>query len=370
MPEENPKDVSIYSLCLDPFNPRLPRDRDWASVDEGQLLQEFRRRYDLLELARSIADYGFRPRQAEALLVVPDSRTQESYVVIEGNRRLATLKLLTSPESRRASGLTGASATEWDELAERAKQFDLSNAPVIVYGNRGELDTYLGFRHITGPKPWRPEAKARFIAKLLVEGETIEATARRIGSNAYTVRRLAEGHAVYAQAVEAGIPMDRAEAAFGLFYNALAPQGIRDYLGLGLQSQVDKLPESPIPPDHIENLSTLMELLFGGSPDHIKGVIIESRELKKLGEVMAEPEARANLMRDWDLDRAWRVSGGGRNDLLALLSDTRSRLAEINGQALEYAKDEEVRTRVRNLYVIAVDMASRYKVNGYQAIGS
>ena len=266
MAEEPYKDVPIDSLRLDPGNPRLSRDRDWASVDEGQLLQEFRRRYALLELARSITDYGFRPRQAEALLVVPDPRTPGDHVVVEGNRRLATLKLLTDAESRVASGLTGGSATEWEELAKRAARFDLSMVPVIVYDDRTELDAYLGFRHITGPKRWRPEAKARFIAKLLSDGESIVSTARRIGSNAHTVRRLAEGHAVYTQAVDNGIPMDRAETHFGLFYNALAPQGIRDYLGLRPQGEIDRLPKSPVLPDHIENLRTLVELAVRRGP--------------------------------------------------------------------------------------------------------
>ena len=72
MPSEVYKDVPLDRLRLDPENPRLPMGADWFSESERNLLKEFYRRYNLIELARSIADKGFTPRHAEALLVIPD----------------------------------------------------------------------------------------------------------------------------------------------------------------------------------------------------------------------------------------------------------------------------------------------------------
>ena len=242
MPEEDYREVPLDSLRLDPENPRLRREEDWASESEERLLLEFARRYNLIELARSIADKGFWPRHAEALLVVEDPSAADSYVVIEGNRRLATLKLLTSADSRRAACTTG---SQWEELSEKASRLVLDSVPVIAYPNRTALNDYLGFRHITGPTPWRPEAKARFIAKLLSTGENVGDVARRIGTNHRTVRRYAEAHAIYTQALQAGMPMADVEASFGVFYNALDRQGIRDFLGLGRQADINTQPESP-----------------------------------------------------------------------------------------------------------------------------
>ncbi len=362
MPEETYKEVPLSSLRLDPENPRLPRDQDWASKSEDRLLREFFRRYNLIELARSIADKGFMPRHAEALLAVEDASNAGRYVVIEGNRRLATLKLLTSAASRQGAGITG---SQWVELAEKARRLvDSDQIPVIVYPDRAALNDYLGFRHITGPTPWRPEAKARFIAKLLSEGESVGEVARRIGSNHRTVRRYAEAHAIYTQAVEANIAMDQVEAAFGVFYNALDREGIRDFLQLGRQSEINTLPRSPVPPKAVEQLAELLGLLYGDASAGLEPVIGESRHLRKLGEVLANERARANLLRDRDLDRAWRVSGGGRSDLLGLLSELHLQLAQVNGQAREYSDDDEVRDDVRRIHVLVMEMADRYRVGG------
>ena len=361
MPDEGYKEVPLNNLILDPDNPRLPRDEDLDSRSEERLLKEFFRRYNLTELARSIVDKGFTPRHAEALLVVEDPSDPCSYVVIEGNRRLATLKLLTNAVSRRAAGITG---SEWQELVEKAAKTDLSRIPVIVYEDRSSLDDYLGFRHITGPKPWRPEAKARFITKLLGDGETVGEVARRIGSNHRTVRRFAEAHEIYEQALKVDIPMEGVEAAFGVFYNALDREGVRDFLGLGRQADIVTLPRSPVPSDSMNELRELIGLLHGDPPRGLDRVISESRDLRKLSDVLANDRARANLLRHRDLERAWRVGGGGRIELLGQLSDLYSGLAEVNGKAREYEDDREIRQEIQRIHNLVMDMASRYGVNG------
>ena len=359
MAQEEFREVPLGCLQLDPQNPRLPRDADWSSEPEVGLLRQFLRSYNLIELARSIVDKGFTPRHAEALLVVEDSSNADQYVVVEGNRRLATLKLLTCAESRREVGARG---SEWEDLARDASRLDLKRVPIIVYPNRAALDDYLGFRHITGPTPWRPEAKARFIAKLLGGGDSVGDVARHIGSNHRTVRRYAEAYAIYSQAAEADIEMDTVEAAFGVFYNALDIEGIRGFLGLGRQMDINTLPEAPVPSDSMEQLRELIGLLYGDSSRDLVRVIGESRDLRKLGRVLANSRARANLLRDRNLERAWHVSGGGRDDMLGQLSDLYSRLAEVSGKSMEYAEDDEVRSEVRRIRDLVLDMVKRYRI--------
>ena len=394
MADEYYTEVSLDRLHLDPGNPRLRQDVDWTVEPESGFLREFARKYNLVELARSIADKGFTPRHAEALLVItaapdqgaadtaapdqgaadtaaPDQGAADTaapnedpykgmhFIVIEGNRRLATLKLLTSADNRRNAG---ASNREWQSLARNASDLDTDHIPVVVYPDRKSLDDYLGFRHITGPTPWRPEAKARFVIKLLRDGESIGEVARRIGSNHRTVRRYAESHVIYVQAVEAGIPMEGAEAAFGVFYNALDYEGIRDFLGLGPQVEITALPESPVQPEDMIHLRELVELLHGDPSRDIQRVIKESRDLRKLGQVLANERARSNLLLDRDLERAWRVSGGGRADMIGALVDIQTRLSQVNGQARLYRDDDQIKQEVLLVYELAVDTAHNYGV--------
>ena len=141
-------------LRPDPENSRLPMEDNWSS--EAEFLREFYLRYNLIELARSIADKGFTPRHTEALLTIEDPSEPERYIVVEGNRRLATLKLLTSAENRKTAGVRG---PEWENLALQANFLNSQSVPVIVYPSKEALNSYIGFRHITGPSPWETGSK-------------------------------------------------------------------------------------------------------------------------------------------------------------------------------------------------------------------
>jgi hypothetical protein len=124
--------VPVGSLLLDPENPRLPDELDTS--DQQELLRYFLSNYQPDEIAESMAENGY--FSEEPLLVVPDG---DAFVVVEGNRRLAALKLLTSPADRDALR----TPTRWRDLAEVAQDKDLDQAPVVRYAARDELLDYL-----------------------------------------------------------------------------------------------------------------------------------------------------------------------------------------------------------------------------------
>src|SRR5260370_40818470 len=93
----------------------------------------------------------------ERLLTIASPTDSDRQVVVEGNRRLATLKLLTEVEARQAVG-----KPFWDEMAELAAEQSLTDVPARKSPNRESLLDYLGFRHVSGLLQWTPDAKARF----------------------------------------------------------------------------------------------------------------------------------------------------------------------------------------------------------------
>ncbi len=354
------RDIALSQLRVDSRNPRLRRELSDEDRTPDSLLLHFARTYNLIELARSMAEKGFTPRHAEALLVVEQPRGSDEFVVIEGNRRLATMRLLSDEDRRKSLALHG----EWDELAAMAaaQGHTFDPAPAIVYESREDLAEYLGFRHITGPTEWRPEAKARFIASLLSHGRSIQDVWRRIGSNAHTVRRYAEAHAVYEQALAFSIEGDRVEAAFGVFYNALDTLGVRSYLGLDPKRDFDNLPPNPVPSDHEGELREFISLLYGDEEQELPSVLKESRELKELSVVLLDRDATALLIDRRDLQHAYRVAGGGKSELLVLLKDSYARLVQASGQAHEFKTDAEIKTEVRRLRSLVEEMAERYEI--------
>ena len=80
--------LDVSSLDFDTQNPRFPSEIAAGPTDE--LIEKFVRDERLLEVIESIANQGY--FAGEPLLVVPHKKR---FVVLEGNRRLAALKLLT-----------------------------------------------------------------------------------------------------------------------------------------------------------------------------------------------------------------------------------------------------------------------------------
>ena len=83
---------SVTRLMLDPLNPRLPEaDRE---LSQRELLAALIENDDVEGLAKSVVDKGYYP--LEPLIAIDGENGNR--IVIEGNRRLAALKLLISPD--------------------------------------------------------------------------------------------------------------------------------------------------------------------------------------------------------------------------------------------------------------------------------
>ena len=164
---------------LNSKNPRLTDLALSKNPTQGEILEALWTRMAVDEVALSIAENGF--YRHEPLYA---ARESGKLVVVEGNRRLAAVKLLRDEKLRtqvKAAGLPIISA---------ATKKTLETLPVIVCG-RDELWSFLGFKHINGPQAWESYPKAHYIAWVHNQLKIpLEEIARRIGDKHSTVARL------------------------------------------------------------------------------------------------------------------------------------------------------------------------------------
>ena len=201
--------LRIDDLVLDGDNPRITH-----AESQHQAYQKVVRdqRTKLVRLAESIVEHGLSP--IEKLMVLEVSGKPKRYVALEGNRRVATLKLLSN-----APALTGLEMPDAmrRSLERLAGVFDRSKIePIDAYevASRQEGRFWIELRHNgedsgRGVVNWKPIVAARFRKKdpaiqaldMVMENggfEEEEAEAIRTDFSLTTFRRLMESKDVRA----------------------------------------------------------------------------------------------------------------------------------------------------------------------------
>ena len=320
----------IEDLFLDPANFRLPQT--FELEEQRELCAFIEARYDLDELGESIARDGFRPE--EPLIAVEEDGL---LIVVEGNRRLSTLRLLTDqsfravlPESRRK---------RWSQLAATPPVTggDLLEVPVVVYAERSEVEGSLGFRHVSGIAPWSAESKARYVSHLVRQGHKFSEVARMIGSKSDYIRRQYVAHAALLEAAANEVETDRAERYFGVYYRALSSPLAREFVGIDWS---EENAEDPRLRQGTEPMAEFLSFLFG-TPEE-PPVITDSRRVDDLGRVLGDETARSVLREERSLEAALDVLGGDVSATNAQLRGALARLRQANGAAFEFAGDEDL----------------------------
>lgn len=155
--------LTIDDLLLHSENPRIGS----VSTQREALQKILDEQEDkLAELAESIATDGMSP--IERILVRPEKPGGQRYVVMEGNRRLAALKLLTNPGALTNMSVTPTLQKRFESLG---KDFDRSTVePLECYesGDTVETNKWIYLRHTgenkgRGVVPWSAVASRRFM---------------------------------------------------------------------------------------------------------------------------------------------------------------------------------------------------------------
>lgn len=331
--------LQVDSILLDPENPRL------VFTDPPSQLDLLRRLFDdeaLDELMPSLRDNGF--FEEEPIVVIPNDGAYPGgdWICVEGNRRLATVKLLLSADLRRDAQTDG-----WPSLPTSQLR-SLRKLPCVIYPNRQQVLPFLGFRHITGAKKWEPFQKSRFIARLVDDGRPIVEIQDLIGDTTQQVKRLYQDFVVFKQ-IEGSMPSVSREVRrrFSLLEVTLNQRPIKDYLGMPTRLPSESVQSPLIPEDNETELRRVMTWVFGN--DTAVPVVSESRDISKLAKVVEDPDARSYLIRTSDLEGAFEFAGGEREYLLRRLGRAERLVADAASIAAQYSDDESIQTSVLRL---------------------
>ena len=185
--------MKVSDLALDFESPRLVEFGLTVKTKESEIIKVLWEAMDVRELVLSIATSGF--FRHEPMIVEREGRRN---VVIEGNRRLAAVKILLD------TNLADELNVIVPSISQSAKEA-LETLPCLR-GTRERAWRYLGFKHVNGPAKWSSYAKAKYIADVHRNfGVPLEDIAQQIGDTHQTVQRLFRGLIVIEQAEEMGV---------------------------------------------------------------------------------------------------------------------------------------------------------------------
>ena len=292
MDVQKPQMVKVLELQFDRRNPRLAEMSVSEQTTDEEIIQILWDAMDVRELIMSIQASGF--FHHEFLIVEKDT-----LVVLEGNRRLAAVRLLLEPR------LLEEQTNQIHQLTQSDKN-ELRSVPV-VYGTRESAWRYLGFKHVNGPAKWSSYAKSCYIATVHREhGVSLQDIARQIGDTHRTVQRLFQGLMVKEQAEETRkFDLDdrwNNHFSFSHLYTGITYQGISSFLGLKPEHEEK---ERPVPEDKESELGELFQWLYGSKKENLPPIVqSQNPHLRQLDRVLGHPEALETLRARRSLDMA------------------------------------------------------------------
>ncbi len=153
--ELDQRELPIENLLFDETNPRLPE-----KLAQSAVLLRLAHDRKTRVLAEHIAKFGLNPLDRTAVIEHQD--LHDRFVVLEGNRRLAALRLLHNPES---AGVLARS--RYSGIATKAVVPIPSVVRCVVFTTRDDGDVWIRLRHSgeangAGLVPWNAQQAARY----------------------------------------------------------------------------------------------------------------------------------------------------------------------------------------------------------------
>lgn len=334
--ESEPKDLDVSKLFLDPNNYRFLDRRKFKKKAASRFheesvqratLESLEQSYQIDELKHSILTNGYVPM--ERIIVVPYKGQSDSFLVVEGNRRVAALKSILREEEEGVTQLTDT----------QRKSF--SRIPcVILKSSGGPLKhaerVIMGIRHIAGPKEWGAYQQALLVSELKDE-ENLEF--REIGemlgiSSVEAARRYrAIGALKFMESDE--LFGKRAEPAFyRLFHELVSLPEVRSRFGWSSDDEAFT---------DLESARQFFELISSDGKEDAK--LQTYGDVRKLRGIIGHSKAEDSLFDpEQPLSEAIRLAEMGRKaeDVIDLLNDAKTSLSGIGFLQVSKLKGKEI----------------------------
>lgn len=291
----------LNELRLDTKNPRLSEYGIGEKSRQEEILTILWDEMAVNELMYSIVSNGF--WDYEPLIVIYENN---EWVTIEGNRRLAAVKLIHNIDEidRKIPS----------HIVDKISSDLLKNTlelPVIEVKSREDAWRFVGFKHVNGPAKWGSFAKAKYIAEIHNDfGVSITDIAYQIGDTNKTAQKLYQGLMILEQANREKVYLyDDIQANriyFSHLYTGIQREGIRKYLSL---PEAEDESVNPVPQDKLKELGQVLEWLYGSKRNDTQPVIrSQNPDLKYLDEVLQSPQATYALKDGESLQYAHELS--------------------------------------------------------------
>jgi hypothetical protein len=189
------KTISVVSLYLDSRNPRIPHIS--GNAKQRDLIAQLIDHDKVYELAKDIVEQGYFP--TEVLIGVEENGKK---IIVEGNRRLAALKLLLSPEVAPPKYLK-----RFQSLHTKIAPESIGKVRVVFAPSRDDAAPIIVKRHtVSGIKRWERSQQAQYLREFVDGNISVEELARKLGMNRSELTSLLKSDTMYQVANTLSLP--------------------------------------------------------------------------------------------------------------------------------------------------------------------
>lgn len=328
----------VKDLRFDPHNPRLPED---VERTQSEMFRFIVREVGVDDLLDSMSTSGL--IEADPIIVRRAEAGEEvgHFYVIEGNRRLAALKLLNGERIGDDEQEKIVSPPAPDVAAS------LKTVQVQSDWPEDKLEAYLGYKHVTSSREWAPEAKARFVVdrcKGDYSSDTLKKFARRLGTKVPTLRRWLVAHLILKQAESSGRfnpSTAYSRRYFGTFYTLLGSEDVQQFLKLP-----SEIVAAPVPSNKLDNLQDFIGWTIGTTSVPPS---VNSRQQKEFAAVLSSPRALAHFKSKKSLEQALMYTEYNSGEIIGKLREATYAIEECLPMLLDVKDQESVRFALDDL---------------------